>query len=67
MSTKVITTKPSEIKGDKEIYIDGEFIGRVMADDAMTPLECYQSLKNNWEIDRIEKAHYEALDNALDY
>lgn len=37
------------------VYINEKCIGTVMTDGTLTPKECYESLKNNWEIDRLEK------------
>jgi hypothetical protein len=45
----------------KDVYINEDIVGTVMANDKMTPFECYQSLRNNWEIDNLE------LENDLQY
>ena len=61
--TMNITIKQSEnSKLFKDVYINEKCIGSVMADDKMTPKECYESLKNNWAIDEIEYQHYKQLD-----
>ena len=43
-----------DCKDFKDVYIDNKLLGCVMADDTMSAYECYQSLKNNWEIDNLE-------------
>lgn len=55
MKTSKITTCQNEnCKYSKDVYLNGSLIGVVMANDEMTPLECYESLKNNWKIDELE-------------
>lgn len=49
------------------VYIDGKCIGSVMADDTMTPFECYESLKNNWAIDEMESQHNLQIERSIDY
>ena len=44
------------------VYKDEQCLGTVMTDGSLTPKECYESLKNNWEIDEMEKRHYSQLD-----
>jgi len=43
-----ITIKQNEnCKWSKDVYINGECVGSVMADDKMTSYECYEDLKSN--------------------
>jgi len=62
-----ITIEQNEIPSFKDVFINGVLIGSVMADNSMTPIECYNALKNNWEIDRAEMASDVAIDNSLNY
>jgi hypothetical protein len=43
------------------VYKNEKCIGTCMADDSMTPYECYQNVLNNQAIDRMESAHYQEL------
>lgn len=68
MKTSSITIKSREHNSlFKEVYINGECVGVVMADETMSAKECYESLKNNWEIDRMEAQHDMDIDRSLDY
>lgn len=50
-----MSVKQNENNKDfKDVYLNGSLIGRVMANDEITPLQCYESLKNNWAIDELE-------------
>ncbi len=63
-----ITIKQSKSsKFFKDVYVNGKCIGKVMANDSMTPIDCYEALKNNWEIDRMEMANDIAINNNLNY
>ncbi len=63
-----ITIKPSEYsKYFKSVYINGKCIGSVMADDKMTPKECYEELKNNWAISEMEFQSDLQIDRNLNY
>ena len=54
METQKITIRQNqESKSFKDVYLNGKFIGSVISDGKSTPLQCYESLKNNWEIDRM--------------
>jgi hypothetical protein len=68
MKTQKITTVQSESsKFFKDVYINGECIGTVMADDKMTPFECYQALKNNWAIDDMEYQNDVKIQRSINY
>ena len=68
MGTKKITIQQSEnCKSFKDVYINGECIGTVMADDKMTPYECYEALKSNWDIDRMEYQNDAQIQKSLSY
>ena len=43
------------------VYKNEECLGTVMTDGTLTAKECYESLRNNWEIDKMEKQHYSNL------
>ena len=50
-----ITIKQNEAcKYFKDVYINNEIIGSVMADEKMNAYQCYEALKNNWAIDNLE-------------
>ena len=36
------------------VYKNGKCLGTVMTDGTLTPIECYESLLNNWEIDKLD-------------
>jgi hypothetical protein len=38
-----------------------------MADDKMTAYECYEALKSNWDIDRMEYQNDLQIQNSLSY
>jgi len=68
MATSKITIKQSEnCKLFKDVYINGKCIGTVMADDKMTAYECYEALKSNWDIDRMEYQNDLQIQNSLSY
>jgi hypothetical protein len=63
-----ITIKQNEnCKWSKDVYVNGKCIGRVMADDKMTPLDCYNSFKSNWSIDEMEKGIDLQVQKSLSY
>lgn len=43
------------------VYKNDECLGMVMTDGTLTAEECYKSLRNNWEINEMERRHYEEL------
>jgi hypothetical protein len=49
------------------VYIIDECIGTCLTDGTLSAYECYQNVKNNHAIDRMEAAHYEQLDRADNY
>jgi len=51
---KITTEQNQDCKDFKDVYIDGKLLGYVMANNTMTPYECYESLQNNWAIDNME-------------
>jgi hypothetical protein len=51
---KITICQNENCKYSKDVYLNGKIIGTVMANNEMTPLECYESLKNNWTIDELE-------------
>lgn len=65
---KTITIKPHE-ENERfvDVFVNGECVGCVITDGTLTAKEAYTNLKSNWEIDRMEAAHYEAIDRSLDY
>ena len=68
METPKITIKQNDnCKLFKDVYINGECIGTVMADDKMTAYECYEALKSNWDIDRMESQNDVQIQNSLSY
>jgi len=68
MATSKITIKQSEnCKLFKDVYINGECIGTVMSDDKMNAYECYEALKSNWDIDRMEYQNDLQIQNSLSY
>jgi hypothetical protein len=56
-----------DYKDFKDVYIDNKLLGCVMADDTMSAYECYQSLKNNWEIDNLECQSDLQIQDSLNY
>jgi hypothetical protein len=46
------------------VYKNEECLGTVMTDGTLTARECYESLKNNLEIDKMEKQHYSNLERS---
>jgi len=64
---EITVTKNEKCKYSKDVYINGECIGTVMANDEMTPYECYKSLKSNWEIDKMEYKNDLQIQNSLNY
>lgn len=46
------------------VYKNEECLGTVMTDGTLTAKECYESLRNNWEIDKMEKQHYSNLERV---
>jgi hypothetical protein len=68
MASLKITIKQSDnCKLFKDVYSNGECIGSVMADDKMTAYECYEALKSNWDIDRMEYQNDLQIQNSLNY
>jgi len=68
METTKITTEPNEnCKDFKNILVNGKCIGTVLADDTMTPYECYEALKSNWAIDASEGIHDQQIQASLNY
>lgn len=68
MGTLKITIKQSEnCKLFKDVYINSECIGTVMANDKMTAYDCYEALKSNWDIDSMECQHDLQIQNSLSY
>ncbi len=68
MANSKITIKQNDnCKLFKDVYINGECIGTVMADDKMTAYECYEALKSNWNIDRMECQNDVQIQNSLSY
>lgn len=64
----IITTKPSEdSKFFKSVYVNGKCMGSIMADDKMTPKECYEELKNNWAISKMEMQSDLQIDRNSNY
>jgi hypothetical protein len=51
---KITVKQNQDFKDFKDVYIDSKLLGSVMANDTMNANECYESLKNNWEIDNME-------------
>jgi hypothetical protein len=51
---KITVKQNQDFKDFKDVYIDSKLLGSVMANDIMNANECYESLKNNWEIDNME-------------
>ena len=63
-----ITIKQSESsKLFKDVYLNGKCIGTVMCDEKSTPMECYESLKNNWSIDEMERQEDAQIDRNSNY
>ena len=68
MANSKITIKQNDnCKLFKDVYINEECIGTVMADDKMTAYECYEALKSNWDIDRMEYQNDVQIQNSLSY
>ena len=68
MKTLKITTKPNEnSKLFKDVYVDNKCIGAVMANDKMSGIDCYNALKLNWEIDRLERQNDLLINDNLNY
>jgi hypothetical protein len=65
MKATITIQQNENCKFSKDVLINDECIGTVMANDSMTPFECYQSLKNKWEIDSLEKSHYQLLEYQI--
>lgn len=51
----------------KNVYVDGKCQGSVMADENMSPLDCWESLKTNWAIDELEGIEDAKIIKSLDY
>jgi riboflavin synthase alpha subunit len=66
-TTKITTSQNEECKLYKDVYVNGKCIGTVMADDKMTPFECYQALKNNWAIDDMEYQNDVQIQRSINY
>lgn len=65
---KTITTEQNENSKDfKNVLINNECIGVVLADDSMSPIECYEALKNNWAIDEMEGVSDQQIDRNSTY
>jgi hypothetical protein len=67
MGNTITISQNENCKFSKDVYINGKCIGRVMANDNMSAYECYQSLKNNWEIDNLECQSDLQIENSLSY
>lgn len=64
----IITIEQSEeCELFKDVYINGKCKGTVMADESMTPLDCWESLKNNWAIDDLEGIEDDRIIESLNY
>lgn len=49
------------------VYKNNECIGTCLTSGNQTPKDCAESVYTNREIDRMESAHYDAIDRSLDY
>jgi hypothetical protein len=64
---KITIKQNQDCKDFKDVYINNELLGYVMANDTMTPYECYESLKNNWAIDNMEYQNDLQIRDSLNY
>lgn len=68
MKTKTISIQQNqESKSFRDVYVDDKFIGSVISDGKMTALDCYKSLMNNREIDRMEACEDARIDSNSSY
>ncbi len=67
MKATITIQQNENCKFSKDVLINGEIIGSVMANDKMTPFQCYQELKNKWEIDNLELQSDVIINQNLNY